>query len=352
MNKDFMLYAIDMAKQYLPSPNPRVGCVIVKDDNIIGFGAHIKAGEAHAEVNAVNSCTESTKGADVYVTLEPCSHFGKTPPCADMLCKLGIKNVYIGMKDPDEKVSGKGIEKLKAAGINVVVGICEEECREMNKGYIKHRTTGLPYIVLKSAMTLDGKIATRSGDSKWITSAEALSFSHKQRKESDAIMVGGNTEKEDNPTLTARCETVTYPNRIVLTSRKINKNANIFTVPGKVFICSLLGDFKEEKENNGICEIVHVTAKNLVDLLKYFASCGIMRLLVEGGGTLVGSFLKEKLGDELMLYYGAKIIGDAGAVCGISNISVDKLSDAINVEIVDIIKFRKDFVVKAKPIFK
>ena len=352
MNKDFMLYAIAMAKQYLPSPNPRVGCVIVKDDKIIGFGAHFKAGEPHAEVLAVNSCTEEIKGADLYVTLEPCSHFGKTPPCADMLCKLGLSNIYIGMKDPDPKVSGKGIEKLKKAGINVVTSVCEEECREMNKGYIKHRTEGIPYIVLKSAMTLDGKIATRTGDSKWITSAEALSFSHKQRKESDAIMVGGNTEREDNPTLSARCETVTYPNRIVLTSHKINTNANIFTVPGKVFICSLSGDFSERSDNNGICDIIYVNAPNLTELLKYFASCGIMSLLVEGGGTLVGSFLKEKYGDELMLYYGAKIIGDAGAVCGISNMTVEKLSDAINVEILDIIKFRKDFVVKAKPIFK
>ncbi len=351
MNKDFMLYAIAMAKQYLPSPNPRVGCVIVRDDNIIGFGAHVKAGEPHAEVNAVNSCTEPIEGSDVYVTLEPCSHYGKTPPCVDMLINLGVKRVFIGMRDPDERVSGKGIQKLLDAGIYTVCGICEDECREMNKGYIKHRTTGMPYIVLKSAMTLDGKIATRTGDSKWITGAEALSYSHKQRKESDAIMVGGNTEREDNPTLTARCETVTYPNRIVLTSHNINTNANIFSVPGKVFVCGIGSDFSERSDNNGICDIVYVNAPSLMDLVKYFAKCGIMRLLVEGGGTLVGSFLKEKLADELMLYYGAKIIGDAGAVCGISNMTVDRLSDATNVEILDIIRFRKDFVVRAKPLF-
>ena len=351
MNEEYMLKAISLAKNYLPSPNPRVGCVIVKDDKIIGFGAHIRAGEPHAEVNAVNSCAEDIKGSDMYVTLEPCSHFGKTPPCADMICKLGIKNVYIGMKDPDEKVSGKGIEKLINAGINAEVGICEDKCREMNKGYIKHRSTGMPYIVLKSAMTLDGKIATRSGDSKWITSAEALSYSHKQRKESDAIMVGGNTEREDNPTLTARCETVTYPNRIVLTSHKVNRNANIFTVPGKVYLCSLGKDFSEISENNGICDIITVTTQDLQELLRYFAKQGIMRLLVEGGGTLVGSFLKEKMCDEILLYYGAKIIGDAGAVCGISTMNVDMLKDAVNVEIIDIVRFKKDFLVKAKPKF-
>ena len=352
MNEEYMLKAIRLAKNYLPSPNPRVGCVIVKNGNIIGEGAHVKAGEPHAEVNAVQSCKEDIKGADMYVTLEPCSHYGKTPPCADMICDLGIENIYIGMKDPDEKVSGKGIEKLQKAGINVFVGLCEKECREMNKGYIKHRTDGIPYIVLKSAMTLDGKIATRSGDSKWITSPEALSYSHKQRKESDAIMIGGHTFREDNPTLSARCETVTYPNRIVLTHKTVNKESNIFTVPGKVYICSLNSDFSEKRENNGVCDIINVTCNNLNDLLQYFAKEGIMRLLVEGGGTLVGSFLKEGYGDEIMLYYGAKIIGDAGAVCGISNMNVDLLKDATNVEITDIIRFKKDFLVKAKPINK
>lgn len=351
MNKDYMIEAIKLAKNYLPSPNPRVGCVIVKDNKIIGEGAHIKCGEPHAEVNAINSCAEDCFGADLYVTLEPCSHYGKTPPCADLIIEKGIKNVYIGMKDPDRKVSGNGIKKLESVGINVEVGICEEECRNMNKGYIKHRTEGVPYIILKSAMTLDGKIATRTGDSKWITSSEALSYSHKQRKECDAIMIGGNTEREDNPTLTARNETVTYPNRIVLTSHKINRENNIFKVPGKVYICSLNENETETIENNGICDIVTVSKSNLKELVKYFATKGIMRLLVEGGGTLVGSFLKEKMADEIMLYYGAKIIGDAGAVCGISNMSIDKLSDATNVEILDIIKFKKDFLVKVKPIF-
>ena len=202
-----MKFALILAKRGVgkTSPNPAVGAVLVKNGKIIGKGYHKKAGFAHAEINALREAGREARGADMYVTLEPCSHFGKTPPCTDAIIRTGIKKVFIGMKDPNPLVAGKGIRRLTNAGIKVEIGILENECKNINEAYSKYITTKTPFITLKLASTLDGKIATCTGESKWITGEMARRFAHKMRAETDAVMIGIGTVLTDNPEQKRRC---------------------------------------------------------------------------------------------------------------------------------------------------
>ena len=217
LNEKFMKIAIELAKKGIGNvnPNPLVGAVIVKDGKIIGQGYHERYGEGHAEVNAFKSLDDDPTGATMYVTLEPCFHYGKTPPCADRIIENKISKVIIGMVDPNPLVSGKGIEKLKNAGIEVEVGILEEECRKINEVFIKYITTKKPFVVMKTAMSLDGKIATKTGESKWITSEKSRLQVHILRNKFSGIMVGVNTIIKDNPELTCRVVEGNNPIRII-----------------------------------------------------------------------------------------------------------------------------------------
>ncbi|MBQ9519536.1 MAG: bifunctional diaminohydroxyphosphoribosylaminopyrimidine deaminase/5-amino-6-(5-phosphoribosylamino)uracil reductase RibD, partial [Firmicutes bacterium] len=221
-------------------PNPLVGAVIVRDGKIIGEGFHEYFGGPHAEVNAFSSLKESAEGAEMYVTLEPCSHYGKTPPCAEAVVKNKIKKVYIGMTDPNPKVAGRGMQILKNAGIDVETGILETECRSINAPFIKHITTGLPYIVLKWAMSLDGKIACRTGESKWISCEQSRAEVQALRNRYMGIMAGINTVLADDPLLTCRIEGGRAPYRIICDSNlKIPENAKVLGNDGKCIIATV-----------------------------------------------------------------------------------------------------------------
>jgi len=355
MNKEYMKEAIRLAWEYTPSPNPRVGCVIVKDHKIIGSGAHTKAGTPHAEINAINSANCDLTGSEMYVTLEPCSHYGKTPPCADVICNTGIKKVYIGMVDCDNKVCGNGVKKLESSGIEVVTGVCEEECAELNKGYIKHRNTNMPYVILKSAMTLDGKVATKTGDSKWITNSTSRAYVHEVRSKVDAVLVGGGTLRIDNPTLNARLKDSTiYPAKIVITNNIVDYSANIFKTPSPVYLVSLgnIGKLECVKENNGVCDIYKVKASDFKELFKYLASIGIMAILVEGGAEVSGSILSEKLVDEVMFFYAPKILGDKDSKSSVVGRDINNMVDTIDFKIKEMRSFDGDFLIIAVPEFK
>ena len=220
LHDKYMRRALVLARKGIgkTGPNPAVGCVIVKDGVVVGEGWHKRAGTPHAEVHALTRAAERARNADVYVTLEPCAHFGKTPPCADALISAGVARVFAGMVDPNPRVMGQGLERLRSAGIETVAGILEDECRTVNGPFIKHVTTGMPFVVLKSALTLDGKIATAAGDARWITNEKSRAYVHKLRSQVDAIMVGVGTVIADNPQLTSRIAGGRDPLRVVVDS--------------------------------------------------------------------------------------------------------------------------------------
>jgi diaminohydroxyphosphoribosylaminopyrimidine deaminase / 5-amino-6-(5-phosphoribosylamino)uracil reductase len=357
----YMARAIYLAKKglYTTDPNPRVGCVLVKDGRIIGEGWHKQAGFPHAEIEALNNSTEGVAGATAYVTLEPCSHQGRTPPCCETLVKAGIKRVVAAMQDPNPKVAGNGFSYLKAAGIDVSCGILEEDARELNRGFILRMTEGRPFVRSKLAMSLDGRTAMASGESQWITSPEARADVHKLRAESSAILTGINTLLADDPSLTARIEQeVVQPIRVVLdSSLKMPLTSKMLTLPGRTLILtcnnhnsvrlyapkgtelaplaipSVVESHKEklQKLQNAGAEVYQLPEKqgqlDLAEVMKFLAQHEINEVLVEAGAVLNGALLAENLVDELVIYMASKILGDQGR--GLFHLpGLDKLRDA------------------------
>jgi len=281
------------------SPNPLVGCVIVKNNKIIGKGWHKAFGGPHAEVNAVIDAKKkghNLKNAELYVNLEPCSHQGKTPPCTDLIIKEKISKVFIGIKDSNKLVNGKGISKLKKAGIKVEYGIMKKECEELNKFFIKSTNSILPYVTLKIAQSIDGKIALDNNQSKYITGKESLKFVHTLRSEYDAVLIGKNTAKLDNPSLTVRLVKGRNPYRIV-----IDKNSKL---PGNLKLFT-------DKNADKTIVINSTDGKNIPikNILKALNELGISSVLVEGGANVFSSFVKENLFDDIYLITAPKIIG-------------------------------------------
>ncbi|PIV24768.1 MAG: riboflavin biosynthesis protein RibD [Deltaproteobacteria bacterium CG_4_8_14_3_um_filter_45_9] len=304
------------------SPNPMVGAILVKDGKMVGEGHHAKAGEAHAEIVALQQAGEEAEGAILYLNLEPCTHYGKTPPCVPQVIEAGVKRVVIGMEDPNPLVKGKGIEILRKAGLDVEVGILEKECRRLNEAFCKYILKKEPFVVLKVAATLDGKMATRNGDSKWISGEASRRFVHKLRDQVDGVLVGIGTVLKDNPMLTARIRGGRDPYRIVLDSRlKIPEEAKVIgTSPSKAIIASteLAPKDKIEKlEKRGV-QILILDSKegrvNLKSCLSKLGEMGMMNLLVEGGSQVNGSFLDEGVIDKLLLFLSPKLIGDQQAL--------------------------------------
>lgn len=298
------------------SPNPPVGAVVVKDGRILGMGAHLKAGTAHAEVHALSAAGEEARGADMYVTLEPCSHYGKTPPCADLVIASGIKRVFIATVDPNPQVSGRGIAKLKAAGIEVETGICEERANRLLQPFFHYIQYKTPFVTMKTAVTADGKTAAYTGHSRWITSEPAREDVHRLRNEHDAILVGVNTVLQDNPLLTTRLpHGGKHPIRVILdthlrtpvTARVIeNKEADTMIICGK--------DASEEREEALLqkgADIIRLETPEIAIplLLETLGEEGIMTLLVEGGGEVNASFLQEKAFQQMIIYVAPKLIG-------------------------------------------
>jgi diaminohydroxyphosphoribosylaminopyrimidine deaminase/5-amino-6-(5-phosphoribosylamino)uracil reductase len=316
----YMARAINLARKgrYTTDPNPRVGCVLVRNDVVIGEGWHVKAGQGHAEVEALKNLSDA-KGATVYVTLEPCSHQGRTPPCCDALIKAGVSRVVAAMQDPNPLVSGRGLEKLKAAGIEVVSGILQEDAQALNRGFIKRMTDNRPYVRSKLAMSLDGRTAMASGESKWITSDKSRADVQRLRAESSAILTGISTVLADDPALNARIDgDVLQPVRVVLdTHLNMPVTAQMVKLPGRSLILTCTEDQKKQQalQQAGF-EVYQLAFKNgrldLHAVMEFLAGQQINELLVEAGAVLNGALLDEGLVDEYIIYMAPCILGDQG----------------------------------------
>lgn len=358
-DQDYMRLAIELASKTSgqTSPNPVVGAVIVKENQIIGIGAHLKAGKAHAEVHAINMAGEKVRGATVYVTLEPCSHFGRTPPCADVLIKSEVKRVVIASTDPNPLVAGKGIDKLKKAGIEVEVGILREEAEQLNEVFFHYISTGMPYVTLKSAISLDGKIATATGESKWITSEEARLDVHKYRHQHDGILVGINTIIKDDPELTTRLPLGgKNPVRIILdTSLRMPLDAKVVNddkAPTWIIVGNNAADEKIKAMEAKNIEIIKMPA-DTIDIhstLKILGEKGLTSLYVEGGSQINGSFIKAKAVNQVITYIAPKIIGGVAAPTSIGGEGFERMCDVLELQIKSIEKIGQDIkIVAAMP---
>lgn len=345
----YMARALNLAKKglYTTHPNPRVGCVLVRDGVIIGEGWHVKAGLGHAEIEALNTVPDA-KGATAYVTLEPCSHQGRTPPCCEALIKAGVTRVVAGMQDPNPQVSGKGLKKLKAAGINVVCGVLEEDAQALNRGFVKRMTKNRPFVRSKLAMSLDGRTAMASGESQWITSAEARADVHRLRAESSAILTGINTVLADDPALTARINmNVVQPVRVVVDSQlKMPFTARLASLPGRNLILTCSHDKMKQQilEKSGF-EVYRLPDKNgrldLHEVMIFLAWQQINEVLVEAGSILNGALLAEGLVDEYVIYLAPCILGDQGR--GLFNMpGLKQMADKKNLKLCDVRQIGQD----------
>lgn len=315
-----MARALQLAEKgrYTTDPNPNVGCILVENDKIVAEGWHIKAGSAHAEINALKK-TDNAKGMTAYVTLEPCSHTGKTGPCCDALISAGIQRVVIAMQDPNPLVAGQGIKRMQDAGIEVVCHILKEDAFALNKGFIKRMQTGLPFVHSKMAMSLDGRTAMASGESKWITSANSRADVQQLRAKSSAVLTGINTILADDPSLNVRLdESVKQPVRVILDSTlQMPLNAKMLTLSGQTWVlsCSINTQKIIQLENAG-AQVFQLAGKDgrldLHAVLAFLGEKQINTVLIEAGAILNGAFLNEKLVDEWILYMAPCILGDKG----------------------------------------
>jgi diaminohydroxyphosphoribosylaminopyrimidine deaminase/5-amino-6-(5-phosphoribosylamino)uracil reductase len=355
-DEKYMRLAMQLAGNAIgrTSPNPLVGAVIVKDNRVVGCGWHRKAGTPHAEVHALNQAGELAQGADVYVTLEPCAHYGKTPPCAKALVEAKVKNVYGGLLDVNPKVAGKGFKILEDAGIHVEYGFLQDELRKQNEVFFKWIEHKKPFVVLKAAMTLDGKIATATGQSKWITNETSRAYGYKLRDIYDGIMVGINTVIEDNPMLTARVDGGKNPIRIVVdSSLKIDINANVVQDKSAKTIIATTDKADKDKilklQAQDVDVIVvdkdendKVDIEKLLDILGQQNICSI---LVEGGATLSGSFVTKKLVDKVYFFIAPKIVGGKEAKTPVAGTGILNLQEALALKDIQIEKLEEDILI-------
>ena len=352
----YMAMALRLAERgrYSTQPNPRVGCVIVRDGEIVGQGFHQRAGEAHAEINALAQAGNLADGADVYVSLEPCSHHGRTPPCAEALIRAKVARVVVAMMDPNPLVSGKGMALLEQAGVNIRTGVCERDAQQLNLGFIKRMRTGRPLVRLKIATSLDGKIAMSSGESAWITSVAARADVHRLRLDSCAVLTGINTVSIDDPQFTVRLaaedigsaytRTDRSPVRVVLDSRqRLGKEAKILQQPGETW--QLIADHGEPLAHAGATRLIPLPAsKDGLDLhavLDYLGEQQINNVLVEAGAKLAAAFIKAGLVDELIVYQSPDIMGSS-AYSMFNLPEILKMSEKIRFEYRDLRRIGRD----------
>ena len=358
--EEYMRRALELARkgEGHTSPNPMVGCVVVKDGRIISEGYHEKYGEFHAERNALTRCTEDTAGADLYVTLEPCCHQGKTPPCTDIIIEKKIARVFVGSMDSNPLVAGKGVQILRDHGIYVETGILDAECRKLNEVFYHYIATKTPFVVMKYAMTLDGKIACATGDSKWVTGEIARTQVHRMRGRYRGIMVGIGTVLADDPMLNCRVEGGVDPVRIICdsnlhipTESQIVKTASDIET---IVACSqeaLESERKQEKirrlKEAGIQIIGTEGAHgvNLVELMKKLGGQNIDSILLEGGGTLNASALEDGIVNKVYAYIAGKLIGGMDARSPVEGMGIDRMADAITLHNVEIEKLGDDFCI-------
>jgi diaminohydroxyphosphoribosylaminopyrimidine deaminase/5-amino-6-(5-phosphoribosylamino)uracil reductase len=353
-----MSRALSLAKkgQYTVHPNPRVGCVIVKNNQIIGEGWHKRAGQPHAEINALNSLQkhQNSQGSTAYVTLEPCSHTGKTPPCANALVDSGVSRVVIAMQDPNPQVSGQGIQRLRDAGIDVEVGIQEQQARALNLGFIKRMEQGLPWVRVKLAMSLDGKTAMASGESQWITGLEARQDVQRLRASADVILTGIGTILADDPSLNVRLSAddlgidgdVIQPTRVIIdTNLQTPSKAKLFNLEGNTTVMTAKQSIEEQPEKvkdleSSGAKIIALkkTEEGRIPLkiaLQELAQQGFNEVHVEAGSTLCGALIQQHLVDEIIIYVAANFMGsDARGLLDFTG--VDKMQDKLELNIQDI----------------
>lgn len=331
-------------------PNPLVGSVIVNHNRVVGIGTHLKAGEPHAEIHALRMASEMARGGTIYVTLEPCSHFGRTGPCAQAIIDAGLKEVVIAALDPNPLVSGNGVKMLEDAGLNVIIGVRKQESLRMNEVFNKFITTNKPFVTLKAASTLDGKIATHSLDSKWITSEEARQDVHELRSQHMAILAGVGTVIEDDPALTARVPNGRNPIRIILdSSLRLSLDAKVINdgAADTWIFTSRTYDLtkKDQLEKKGIRVIETSGEKrtDVNDLVRILGENGISSLFIEGGGTVNSTFLENGLIDKVILYFAPKLVGGSDAPTFLEGQGFNLMKDAINLADGEFAKIGKDF---------
>jgi len=357
-HKSHMRWAIALALEGVgrTSPNPLVGAVIVKNDRIVGQGYHCGAGTPHAEVHALREAGGRARGADLYVTMEPCCYHGRTPPCVDAIVEAGIKRVFTGTKDLNPKVNGRGISLLKKSGIKVVNGILEKSCRGMNEPYNKYIVSGIPFVTAKVAMSLDGKIATSNGDSKWITNADCREHVHHMRGCVDAVMVGGGTIRKDDPRLNVRIRgwrgvqpraivvdgTLKLPGKLRIFKRK--RGCSIF-----VATCGSTANRRRSIERQGhevlVCRSTGSGRVFLPHMLRELGKKEIMSVLLEGGGELFADFMKRGLVDRLVVCLAPKLIGGSGKDF-LPGISVGRMKDVLKLKKVSVQTFGDNVIVE------
>ena len=354
IDKKYMRMAIELAKkgEGAVNPNPLVGAVVVKDGKVVGKGYHRFFGGSHAEVYALEEAGKEACGATIYVTLEPCSHYGKTPPCAKKIIDMGIKKCFVGSSDPNPQVAGKGVAMLKKAGIEVVENVLKDECDKLNQVFFKYIKTKIPYLFLKCAITLDGKIATKTGNSKWITNEIAREKVQFYRNKFMGIMVGINTVVLDNPSLTARIQNGVNPFRVVVDPHlKIDENCKVVKNnedEKTVIITSQKNQFVENSENindkdfeikmkqkrlsqNNKVKFIFLDKEkfSFKEMLEEIGKMGIDSVLLEGGESLISLAFKEEVIDAGEIFVANKILGDKNAKPFISGFSKDKMEEAI-----------------------
>jgi len=360
---EYMSLALRFAEHglYTTTPNPRVGCVLVNNGQIIGQGAHLKAGEAHAEIIALRDAEAKfpklIRGADAYVTLEPCSHFGRTPPCAEALISAGIKRVIAAMQDPNPLVAGNGLAKLAAAGISTAHGLMETQAQELNAGFILRMTKNRPFVRIKIAASLDGRTALANGESKWITSEAARQDVQHWRSRSCAILTGIGTVLADDPQMNVRnIPDARQPLRVLVDSHlQISPKANILK-GGNTLIAYVSGcENKVETLNQAGAALIKLEASDgkvcLKKLLSHLAERGINEVMVEAGQTLNGALLALNLVDEFVFYYAPCLLGSDA--CGMLAIpSLQSMQERMKLSIIDLRQFGQDIRLRAKPIGK
>jgi len=334
-DKIFMQLALELAAngRGKTSPNPMVGAVLVKNNRIIGQGYHKKAGTPHAEINALKKAGSAARGATLYVTLEPCCHYGRTKPCSVEIIKSGIKRVVFAMKDPNPIVGGKGARQLRQAGLEVKSGILRNEAEKLNEAYIKFITTGHPFVILKTAQTIDGRIASITGDSKWVTGPRSRKMGHQLRAECDAVVVGAGTVRADNPELTVRLTRGKNPYRIILSgSLDFPRSIKLFknNKDSRTIVATSAYAARDLKIKNMITwEIKKEKSQlSLSDFLKKAGDFGITSLLVEGGSQLATAFLRKRLVDKHYIFMAPRIIGTGFEAVG--NLGLKKMADSMN----------------------
>lgn len=336
-----MRHALALARRGLGrvSPNPAVGCVIVRDGAVVGRGWTQPGGRPHAETEALAQAGAAARGATAHVSLEPCSHHGVTPPCAESLIAAGVARVVVALGDPDERVSGRGLSMLRDAGIEVAEGVCREEARTLNRGFLLNRIEGRPMVTLKLATSLDGRIATRSGHSQWITGPSARRFSHLLRASHDAILVGSGTAQADDPELSCRIEGLEdrSPLRVVLDSRlSLSLTGKLVRTARETPVTLFCGDGADPARMAALADAGVTVLQTETDetgqpgpdtVLKALAEAGVTRLLIEGGARVAASFLRAGLVDEIAMFRGPQVIGGDG-LASIAGFGLDQLDDA------------------------